>query len=265
MNSQTPIQFTHDLARQAGAILMKHFEGDHLERNIKTHDEDFATQADVEAEAFIKNAIRTTFPADRILGEETGWEGPEAATYSWIVDPLDGTLNFANGSENWGVMIARACGSTVDLGVIYYPTKDILISAERGQGTWLNGERVQRTEQLALADSRLCVFERPIPGDGEQTLIQLKEALQAQGINTQGLRSAAANTLEILHGRKDGFLGNQNYTWDGIPVTILLQEAGLMVTDWTGAPIDPHQLRQHFVAALPSIHGQLLAMVQVAD
>jgi myo-inositol-1(or 4)-monophosphatase len=117
MTHAPPLEFSIEAAKQAGSIVCS-YRGKELTRSIKTSARDFATEADVAAENHIITAIQKQFPHDAIVAEESGSHNKKGADYTWIIDPLDGTYNFSVGSDDFGVMIARAHGSVLELAVM---------------------------------------------------------------------------------------------------------------------------------------------------
>jgi len=132
------LQFSINIAKQAGQLLRKYFRVDGVEAELKP-DQSPVTQADLEADEYIQNAIRRKYPRDGILSEETCTAYPEDSAHVWVVDPLDGTTNFTLGLHYWGVSIARFQEGTPHTAVVYFPIVDELFAAQRGKGATLNG------------------------------------------------------------------------------------------------------------------------------
>lgn len=262
MSTREPIEFTTALATEAGELLLRYF-GTPLTRTIKTNENDFATEADMASEALIIREIKKQFPNDCILAEESGECGTAAGEYTWVVDPLDGTCNFANNLEEYGVMISRALGEHMQFAVVYNPSKDILAIAEAGKGTMLNGHSVHVPDVNVVAELR-PLLARIKQTSGADEVQRLKEYLEVYGCDTESLRSAAANTLAILEGKRDAYIINDMYPWDSSCPALLLKEAGATVTDFSGKPFTWKTSKQHFLAAPPGVHGQLLEIMTPA-
>ena len=146
-----------DAALRAGAFLRSRL-GSRPPVRYKGSPTNLVTEMDRGAEAIILEAIRSSFPDHRILAEESGalpGAGHEAGPYRWIVDPLDGTTNYAHGFPIYGVSIALEVDSTVTLGVVYDPSREECFVAERGRGATLNGARVRVSATRVLAESLL--------------------------------------------------------------------------------------------------------------
>lgn len=245
--SQAVLEFTVETAKEAGKIFMGFF-GKKLTKKIKSGPNDFATEADVAAEKYILDAIQGKFPEDRILAEESGMHTKPAAEYTWIVDPLDGTRNFASGSKNFAVMIARARGDELELAAIYNPALNLLATGMAGQGSILQGERVHLND--------IDLSQKPISVE-KNDRARLEHI--GQGISNYG---ASANTLMTLQGERRAYISSNGGIWDFAPPALLLAEAGFMVTNFKGEPYRWNAKDQGVIAAQPALQPQLLALLQ---
>ena len=141
------LEFATDLARRSGATLLEHFHSGELHPDLKA-DRSVVTLADTASDTMIAAAIKNAYPQDVLLSEELnphlqpGEPGRQSPTV-WIIDPLDGTTNFALGLHFWGVLIARVRQGQPDISVMYFPLLDEMYTAQRGQGAYLNGGRLR--------------------------------------------------------------------------------------------------------------------------
>ncbi len=230
------LNFVIQTAREAGGVLI-----DRLGRaRISTKgDIDLVTEADLAAEKLIIERIRSHYPRHAILAEESGATVEVDAgksDWKWIIDPLDGTTNYAHGYPCFCVSIAVERAGQIELGVVYDPTRDELFAAERGQGATLN-ERPIRVSTIAdLNSAMLCtgfpynVRERP---DFAREFINF--TMTAQAVRRDG--SAALDLAYLACGRFDGFWEDGLNAWDIAAGLILIEEAGGRVTDFRGAPL----------------------------
>ncbi|MEX1111855.1 MAG: inositol monophosphatase [Candidatus Andersenbacteria bacterium] len=250
MNPSQETQSVIDLAKQAGGVLMKYF-GTELTRNIKTGPEDYATEADIAAEKIILEKLKAAFPQDAIVAEESGKHDVLASQYTWIIDPLDGTRNFANNKEDFAVMICRANRGEIELAVIYNPAKDILATAEKGSGVYLQGQRIDLTGH--------DYSDKPV---GVSRSAQAKIiSLDFAGVDL----GAGPDTMEALAGNRQAYITNNGYDWDFAPAVLMLAEAGWKVTDTNGNPYQWNGNLEYgnpgVIAAPDALHEQLVGLM----
>jgi len=244
-------------AREAGALL-REMLGTHISIRSKGVRSNLVTEADTQSEALIRKLIAQEFPDDALLGEEGGAKAG-SGTGRWIVDPLDGTTNFAHGYPFFAVSIALETRGERTLGVVYDPLRDECFAAARGRGAWLNGVpiRVSRVETLARALAATGfpydVHERP-----EDTLAVFAPFLsRVQGIRRDG--SAALNLAYVACGRFDVFWESKLHAWDVAAAALLVEEAGGRVTDFAGGPmpVDAFEV----AASNTVLHAELLSVL----
>ena len=222
---------------------------------------DLDTPAAAAAETLKARRVAAAFPDHRLVGEEgiarTSGAGADAP-YAWIVDPLDGTTNFAHGYPHFGVSIALAHMGNVILGVLYDPMRDELFVAEQGRGSSLNGKPIFVSNVNTLIRSLLATgFSYDLSERAGQ--LDIWAAIQA---NTQGIRrdgAAALNLCYIAAGRLDGFWERPLQPWDMAAGSLLIQEAGGVVTDYTGGVFDP--FGDGVIAGNAAIHAEILEIV----
>lgn len=150
----TTLQFAAEVVRQAGKLLSEHFIPFGMQADSKP-DNSLITQADLAADRLITSAIRTKFPEDLILSEESNTFSGNQETPIWVIDPLDGTTNFSLGLPIWGVSIARLVAGYPRTAVLYFPKLDELYCAEQDQGATLNGESL---EELSSPHEKTSFF-----------------------------------------------------------------------------------------------------------
>lgn len=250
-------------ARDAGAILR-----DRLKR-ARTIDfkgtVDLVTDADRASEELIAARIRQAFPTHRLLGEEgargAGQDGHAVPEYGWVVDPLDGTTNYAHGYPHFAVSIALEHRGLVLLGVVYDPMRDELFVAERGRGATLNGEpiRVSSTDQL-IRSLLATGFPYDIEQRAETSAIWDIFLNATQGTRRDG--AAALNLCYVAAGRLDGFWERPLQPWDIAAGGLMVLEAGGTATTYDDEPFDPY--RREAVASNGHIHAAMLGVVHQA-
>jgi len=226
-------------ARDAGQILIERLG---RARVTSKGDINLVTEADLAAEKFIIERIRSHYPRHGILAEESGasdgalvQEGK--SEWRWIIDPLDGTTNFAHGYPCFCVSIGVERAGRMEIGVIYDPTRDELFAAERGSGATLNSRPIRVSAIADLNQAMLCtgfpydVRERP-----RFAIHFANFTMKAQAVRRDG--SAALDLAYVACGRFDGFWEDGLHPWDVAAGVVLIEEAGGRVTDFDDAPVD---------------------------
>jgi len=229
------LDFAVQTAREAGRILAERF-GRITEVSHKG-EIDLVTEADLASERFIIERIRNYYPRHAILAEESGPSdaGERRSDYVWIVDPLDGTTNYAHGYPVFAVSIALEHQGEILLGVVYDPMRDELFAAERGAGATLNGRRIRVSDVEDLNKAMLCTgFPYDVRERGEFVRHFRNFIMTAQAVRRDG--SAALDLAYVASGRFDGFWEEGLNPWDVAAGALLVEEAGGRVTDYQGRP-----------------------------
>lgn len=247
------------LARAAGDILREGYGQDH-----QVHYKgliDLVTEVDHRSENMLLERILAAYPQDTIVTEERGrFEGANGR--SWIIDPLDGTVNFAHGIPIFAVSIAYAVDRQVTLGVVYDPLRDECFSAERGKGAWLNGKPISPSSEASLQKALLVTGFSYNPEIRDRNLpLFVHLVKRAQAVRRLG--SAALDMSYVACGRLDGYWELQLESWDIAAAALIAQESGATITDMDGSPNfmrPPHSA----VAANPALHAVLLAELKNA-
>ena len=245
-------------ARQAGVILTEYTRtGFRIEHKQSIN---LVTDADRQAEQRIVEVIHDAFPTHRILAEEGGLTEQFPSRYKWVIDPLDGTTNFAHGFPAYCVSIVVECDGRGIVGVIYDPTRDELFTGRIGHGAHLNGVpiSVSTTDHL---DRALLVtgFAYDIRETSDNNLNHfVRFALKVQGLRRTG--TAALDLCYVAAGRFDGFWEVTLNPWDMAAGVVILREAGGTVTNFKGAP---HSIYgRELVASNGHVHQAMLDLLQ---
>ncbi|MBM3948884.1 MAG: inositol monophosphatase [SAR202 cluster bacterium] len=233
-------EVAQDAARLAGRILVERF-GQVKQVTFKGRG-NVVTDVDKEVEVEVIALLQREYPGMSILGEESaaraqGTGGPPGAGkgYTWIVDPLDGTRNYASGIPHYSVVVALARDGEPVVGVNHDPVRDELFFAERGKGAFLNGQRIRVSQRTALDD---CIFGSDLSYQNEGAANGLKLLVGLwPGMQTVRIMGSAALGLSwAACGRVDLFFHHQLEPWDQVAGILLAQEAGGVATDRTGQP-----------------------------
>ena len=248
------------IARQAGNILVEGFTRKKL---IDMKGEiDLVTEVDREAEKFIVGEIKTKFPGQQIIAEESG-EHSLGGEASWYIDPIDGTTNFAHGLPIFAVSIGYAWEGEVQLGVVYNPAQDELFSAEKGKGAWLNGRPIKTAESKELSRSLLVTgfpYDRFTNPDNNLDYFN-KFALSVRGIRRLG--SAALDLCSVACGRVDGYWEIRLEPWDIAAGVLIAREAGARVSKLFGEEERLLSAPCSVAAANPALHTKMIEVIQV--
>jgi myo-inositol-1(or 4)-monophosphatase len=229
--STDPLALALDLAREAGAVLLERLR---MPREIaeKSRRADIVTDADRASEALIVARLRAEFPGATIFAEESGMHAG-TSDERWIVDPLDGTTNFAHGYPLFCVSIAYERAGELIAGVVYAPAMNECFAAGRGSGARLNDETISVSRIDRLADAMVCTGFHP--ADFERNAACFRAAsYRAQAVRRDG--AAALDLAYLACGRFDGFWEFDLHPWDVAAGTLLVREAGGVVTQTDGMP-----------------------------
>ncbi|MEQ1800630.1 MAG: inositol monophosphatase family protein [Gammaproteobacteria bacterium] len=245
-------------ARRAGDIAVRALSRlDQLEIRAKARNE-YVTQVDQAAEQAILESIRKRYPDHAFLAEESGASGEHE--FTWIVDPLDGTTNFVHGFPTFSVSIALRRNDTLEVGVVYDPCRQELFTAMRGRGAQLDGKRIRVSERKEL-DGSLIGTGFPFRSNTRwmKTYLQMLGSVME---NTAGVRrpgSAALDLSYVAAGRLDGFFEFGLEIWDTAAGSLMIQEAGGLVTNLTGKT--SHLESGDVLAGNPKVHDALRALL----
>ena len=251
------LDFARRTARMAGGLLLEKVSRRHrVERKGVI---DLVTEVDRLSERAIVEAIGSAYPEHSVLAEE-GSGRAEAGGLRWIVDPLDGTTNYAHGYPCYSISLALERGGRIDLGVVYDPLRDEMFEARRGGGARMNGTPLSVSTTGRLTDSLLATgFPYDIRTSPDNNLDQFARfALRAQGVRRDG--SAALDLCYLAAGRFDGFWEMKLSPWDVAAGALIVIEAGGRLSDFAGGPfrIDGRRL----VGSNGRIHDQMIAVLQ---
>jgi myo-inositol-1(or 4)-monophosphatase len=228
----TLLQTAIDAAQKAGKVLKEGFGTDYT-ISSKSQIHDLVTEYDHKSEAIIIETIRSSFPDHQILTEESGHHASDG-DITWIIDPLDGTVNYAHGIPFFCVSIAAIQGSDILCGVIYSPMTEELFSAEMGKGAFLNGHSYKVTQQTSLLHSFLVTGFPYSVKENPLHCIEHFAHIVGMGIPIRRLGSAALDLAYVAVGRFDGFWEVALQPWDMAAGALLVKEAGGIVIDYSG-------------------------------
>ncbi len=257
MENRDLLEFAENTARGAGEILRRSYGG---KQSVYYKGEiNLVTEVDRQSEGYIIGRIRSAFPDHGILSEESS-EILSPSSFRWIVDPLDGTTNYAHGYPCFCVSIAVERDGEILAGAVYDPLLDELFTATPGGGAHRNGARVAVSSTAILRQSLLATgFAYDVNTRSDNNLDYFREfVFTGQAIRRDG--SAALDMCYLACGRFDGFWELSLKPWDTAAGLLILAEAGGVATRLDGSPYDIHQ--PDILASNGRIHDQMLAVIR---
>ena len=254
-----------EAARSAGKIL-REMLGTTSVRH-KKNPFDLVTEADVAAQQTIESIVIGAFPDHHFLGEE-GDAVPsiphDSTEFYWIVDPLDGTTNFVHGVPLFGTSIALTQGTNVLCGVFYNPITEEFFSAAQGQGAFLNGKAIHTSTWQTLGESLAAVsFPTLVRGESPDLVAFLNTVPHCQSIRRTG--SSVLNLAYVAAGRFDATWAFTCHPWDIAAGTVLVREAGGVVSKPDGSPIDFGDPAPVCAVANETLYKELMQVLNPKD
>ena len=244
-------------ARRAGTIITRGQQRLHELKVERKGHQDFVSQIDRDAEAVIIETLRKAYPGHAILAEESGGSGD--SDFLWLIDPLDGTLNYVHGYPQFAVSIALSVKGRLDQAVVFDPMRDELFTASRGAGAQLNGQRLRVGRCQHLANALLATG---FPVRSKEAVQRYLPSFGEMLAGCADVRRAGAAALDLAHvacGRLDGYWEFGLHPWDIAAGSLLVQEAGGLVGDCQGG--ETHLASGDIVAANPKIFRQMLGLL----
>lgn len=245
-------------AVEAGAAQLQHFFNGEFKISNKEGINNLVTEADHAAEKAIIDVIKADFPGHFILSEEAG-EIVMDSEYKWIIDPIDGTVNFANGIPICCVSIGLEKAGEMILGAVYNPLMNEMFFAQKGFGASLNNNKIRVSDKTEVIKSCLVTGFPYKYLDEPNGPLQVFERFIRKGVPVRRLGSAAIDLCWVAAGRFDGFYEHDLKAWDSAAGYIIVEEAGGRVTDFNGNLFSPHQPR--VLATNGKIHEEMLELV----
>lgn len=255
----------------AGRILNSHFG------NLRNLDEKFqaglVSDADRESEKFIIETLRSAFPTHSFLGEETGLTSTRSETNEslvstrpdssqgavWMIDPLDGTTNFVHQFPFFCISIGLEVDGELVVGVVDAPKLNARFHAIKGQGAWMNGERLRVSERSRFQDGLFATGFSAYDNTLDEQLELLSRVIrQSRGIRRAG--AAALDLCFVAQGIFDGFWERNLSPWDTAAGVVIAREAGAIATDFEGRDFNPRM--KSILCGNPPLHGEIRSVIQ---
>jgi myo-inositol-1(or 4)-monophosphatase len=245
-------------ARSAGAIINRAALDVESVRVSVKQTNDFVTEIDQKAEEIIIDTLLTAYPGHGILAEESGSEhGAKDSEFVWIIDPLDGTTNFIHGFPVYCVSIALAVRGKVEQAVVYDPTRNDVFCATKGRGAYMNDRRIRVAKRTRLQECLISTGFPYRPGDKLKTYLNMLGEVMSQCAGVRRPGAAALDLAYVAAGFSDGFFESGLKPWDVAAGSLLVQEAGGLVGNYTGE--SEFLNLGECLAANPRVYGQLVS------
>jgi myo-inositol-1(or 4)-monophosphatase len=240
------------IAREAGALASEHAARSRLDVETKSTATDVVTEGDRATERLIVGRLRSARPGDAVLGEEGGAQGAATSSVRWLVDPIDGTVNYLYGIPQYAVSIAAEVDGEVVAGVVFDPEKDELYTATRGGGATVNGRPARCSDRSELAQALVATgFSYSAERRARQAEVLLRLLPTVRDIRRFG--AAALDLCAVACGRVDAYYEKALNPWDVAAGGLIAREAGATVGALRGRP----PTGDFLVAAAPAVFDQL--------
>jgi myo-inositol-1(or 4)-monophosphatase len=246
------------IIKNAGDILLSYFNT-HLERVEKPGDHGFVTQADLSSEKYLIEHLSTVIPGASFFAEESGKTGVNKEGYCWVIDPLDGTTNFAHGLPYFCISVALTLDDKPVFGMILNPITQELFWAELGKGSYLNGKRMQ-VSSSSLAQGVIALGLPYAKSDTFDYLLARTLSIAHEASSIRHLGAVALDAAYVAAGKIEGMFFENLGWWDIAAGMLLIHEAGGVVTDFQGKKITPEYVS--CIAGAPQVHALLQELLK---
>lgn len=245
-------------AVKAGAAEVSRFFNGEFKITNKEGINNPVTEADIAAEKAIFGVIQSNYPDHFILSEESG-EMVQDSTYKWIIDPIDGTINFSKGIPINCVSIGLEKDGKMIMGTVFNPHMNELFFAEKGLGATLNDRAIKVSNQSKTVNACLVTGFPYTYLNSENGPLEVFERFIRKGVPVRRLGSAAIDLCWVACGRFDGFYEHKLSPWDSAAGYLIVEEAGGKVTDYDGLPYSPY--KHGLLATNGLIHDEMLDII----
>ena len=257
-SGRTALEVAREAAKMAGAYARERFD---QEKDIRFKQPgDIVTEVDTQTEAMVFELIQQEFPDHTLVGEESTYDVRADEGYAWIVDPVDGTRNYAGGLPVYSTVVGLALDGEVLVGANYDPERDDLFEAERGNGAYLNGKRIHVSERTELAG---CIIGFDLPYSDVGAQYELDMLAQAIWPNMGTVRALGSSALGISYaaaGRTDLYFQHRLSPWDMVAGILTVEEAGGVITDRNGNRATLYS--DGIIASNASLHEEFLRLTE---
>jgi len=249
-------KISREAVKEAGRLLMENI--DKVKEVSFKAKSDIVTDIDIRSEKIIVDKIKANFPEHSILSEESGFSD-QHSEYLWIMDPIDGTMNYFYASAPFRVALCLTYKRQPLISAIYNPIKDEMYFAEAGQGATLNGRRITVSDNFELEKTIVMIHISSKKDARARTILAL-DSIFKKTLHMRMFGSGLAAMSYIASGKFDVFFNVRTYPWDILPGALLVQEAGGVVTDIEGNKITTESTS--VLATNGKVHDQMLQLLK---
>jgi myo-inositol-1(or 4)-monophosphatase len=255
------MELAEKCAVKAGLMLKKNAHKPHS-ISFKSR-KNLLTEMDRKSEHVIIKMIKKSYPAHAVISEESGKSGNQGSDYRWVIDPLDGTTNYAHCFNFFSVSIGLMKNHEIITGVVYDPMRDELFSAGKGLGAYLNNKSIKVSNVKTIGAGLLSTgFPYRLGKAMKKNIAYFTSfVMRAQAIRRPG--SAALDLCYVASGRFDGFWEMELNPWDTAAGALIVKEAGGTVTDFSGKSFSPFM--KQIIASNSIIHKSMLRILRRRD
>ncbi|MCU5745657.1 inositol monophosphatase family protein [Staphylococcus sp. SQ8-PEA] len=250
----TVYEFAKGLILEAGGQVRSRMD-ESIQVETKSNPNDLVTNIDREVENYIYNSILDTYPDHQVIGEEGhGHELTQLEGFSWVIDPIDGTLNFVHQADNFAISIGIYKDNESYAGFVYDVISDTLYHAKKGEGAYINRQRIKTVEQTTLKTSIIGINPNWLTRSKSEAIFK---QIVADARSARAYGSAALEIVNVATGKLAAYMTPRLSPWDYAGAAIILEEVNGVVTDLLGNPlslIKPSSV----IAANPQIHEEIL-------
>ncbi len=254
------IQQVAPIIRESGSIVLSYFH-----QRIEWREKDgkgFVTQADLASEEYLIRMLKPLIPDASFFAEESG-KSNYGNDYCWVIDPLDGTTNFAHGLSYFCISVALTYKNESVFGMIYQPLLQELFYAQKGKGAWLNDKKL-KVSDLPFEKSVIGVGHSYAKGKERESLLKAVEQIAKQAYSIRHFGAAALDIAQVAAGRLDGVLFSDLAWWDIAAGMVILTESGGSISDFQGNPLGADYKSFIGVNTLAS-HERLINLLKTAN
>ena len=256
MDTNQAKKISIECVKEAGKLLMENI--DKVKEVSFKAKSDIVTNIDIQSERIIVDKIKTNFPEHSILSEESGFVD-QHSEYVWIMDPIDGTMNYYHASAPFRVALCLTYKQKPIISTIYNPIKDELYFAEAGQGATLNDKKIIVNDNFELKNSVVMTHISSKKEARARTILAL-DSIFKKTLHMRMFGSGLAAMSYVASGKFDVFFNVKTYPWDILPGAFLVQEAGGVVTDIEGNKITTESMS--VLATNGKVHDQMLQLLK---